>query len=245
MKPQFPFKDKYQITQGFLDNANNYPGGHHGALDIVPLDASGKPFPANIYPVFDGSEVSIMNTSPVHGKGARESLQLDAPFIAYLKSKGVAPQNFAGRIDLELLYWHCLKVLDLDGILTQDTPVAQAGNTGDVYHNGVKVPDNQKGVPPYLGLHLHLETLLRGDGKLLNLDKDYEGRIDPMIILSYQGQDMNTYVKTLNLDGEVGYFVPLNDENPGEIELLGSIFNKQLVVNPDGTIPTEIKAKKI
>lgn len=56
---------------------------------------------------------------------------------------------------------------------------------------------------------------------------------------------MNTYVKTLNLDGEIGYFVPLNDMNPGEIELLGSIFNKPLTVNPDNTIPTDIKAKKI
>lgn len=60
-----------------------------------------------------------------------------------------------------------------------------------------------------------------------------------------KAESMNTYVKTLNLDGEVGYFVPLNDTEPGEIELLNSLFNKSLTINPDGTIPTDIRATKI
>lgn len=59
-------------------------------------------------------------------------------------------------------------------------------------------------------------------------------------------QQMNTYVRSLNLDGEVGYFVPLNDENAGELELLAAIFNKPpLVPKPDGTIDTELRAKKV
>lgn len=232
MTPQKPFKDNYIQTQGYADNFNNYPERHHGALDLLPLDKDGKGFPALIYPLFNGSEVAYYNTDVKKGKGVRESLTLDKDFIDYLKGKGVVPKNFTGRVDLEVLYWHVLEVLDTDGTVTQDTPIAKTGNTGDVYHNGVKVPDSEKGKPPYLGLHLHLETLLRGDGNLLNLDKDVRGRIDPHIILDYKGKYMNDHVKIINYKGTV--FIGVGAEDIPQAVALGKAFGREVQVSTDG-----------
>lgn len=189
MTPQFPFKCAYQITQEYAEDANNYPEGHHGGLDIVPHDGV-KPFPADIYSILDGDEISIANTDPKRGKGVRVlTKNLDPLFVGYLKSKSVVPLNYSGPVNLEQLYWHCLEVTDLDGKVDQHTPIAKAGNTGYVFSQGKQVPDSQKGVPPYPGLHLHFETILKGN-KTFNLDKDPYGRIDPRIILDYKGDSM-------------------------------------------------------
>ena len=129
MIPQFPFHCQYTITQGYADNANNYPEGHHGALDIVPYNAQGFVTPMEIYPLFSGSEISIQDTDPIHGEGIKERVTLDPAFILYLKEKGVLPASVQSCF-LEILYWHILKVLDRDGVLDINTPIALAGNTG-------------------------------------------------------------------------------------------------------------------
>lgn len=188
----FPFRCKYIITQGYNDNANNYQEGHHGAIDVLPIDNTGLPFPALIYPVFDGSEVSINDTDSIKGKGVREEVYLDQDWIEYYKGLGLIPQNHTGKVIMQILYWHMLQVTDKDGTLTQNTPIGLAGNTGQVYHVGKPVPDNLKGVYPYLGLHLHLECLLAPEsGQYFNLDKDPHGRIDPMTIFNRKEQSMH------------------------------------------------------
>lgn len=200
MTPQSPFKVFYNLTQGYAQNANNYSEGHHGGLDMVPRDQSDTPYPADIYPIFNGSTISIQDTDPIRGKGLKEKVICDAPFVKYLKTKNVVPQDYTGEVRLEILYWHVLDVLDHDGTLTQDTPIARCGNTGRVYSQGQPVPDSEKGKPPYRGLHLHLETVLKGN-KTFNLDKDIRGRIDPFIILNYK-PTMNQTKIVVGKDGK-------------------------------------------
>lgn len=50
----------------------------------------------------------------------------------------------------------------------------------------------------------------------------------------------NTYVKIMNYNGTVGLFMPLDSENPAEINLLNNLYNTQITVNPDGTIPAQV-----
>lgn len=203
--PQWPFKGRYITIQGYSDNAINYPEGHHGALDIVPLDEkTGQPYPADIYPTIDAHTVGVQNTSTQYGKGLLADGLLDQPFVDYLKGKGLIPKDYTGQVNLRCLYWHCLNVTDLDGNVDQNTPLAKAGNTGNVYHNGQPVPDSQKGVPPYPGLHLHFECILMGpdEAHTFNRDKDVKGRIDPLIILAYKGASMNQTQVRLGKDGK-------------------------------------------
>lgn len=192
MTPNQPYKVETLITQGYDANLNNYPEGHHGGLDIVPFDQSKRPFPADIYPVFSGKTVSVANTDPKRGKGIKVRSEFtDAKFINYLKDNKVVPKTYQGKVIVEILDWHCLVVTDLDGIIDQATPVAKTGNTGNVYSLGKPVPDSEKGVPPYKGLHNHHEHVLRdSSNKLFNLDKDPRGRINPLIIFNYKGANM-------------------------------------------------------
>src|ERR1051325_6331125 len=98
MTPQYPFKCKYIVTQGYDSNPVDNFGKHlytdrHGGLDILPFDKNGNIFPAEIYPVLDGSEISILDTDPARGKGVKVRTELDHDFISYLKEKGLVPQT--------------------------------------------------------------------------------------------------------------------------------------------------------
>lgn len=196
MTPQFPFKTPYQITQGYGNTAPQYPV-RHGALDIVPLE-NGHGFPAPIYPVFSGHMRYFLDDNDIQGRSISVESELDAPLIAYLKDKDLVPRNFNGKVSIICLYLHALYILDKDGTVDQDTPIAQCGNTGMVYSGGVPVPDDQKGKPPYPGLHLHLQMMLFGGdnpaANTFNLDKDVQGRIDPQIILNYKNEMTNAYI---------------------------------------------------
>lgn len=205
MKPQFPFRCGYIVTQGYGDNANSYPEGHHGAIDILPLDNQGRRFPAPIYPIFDGEETGIFDTDVKKGKGVWVKTKLDEPLTQYCKMKGVVPKDHIGAVYLFHLYWHCLDVTDEDGHVDQDTQIALAGNTGWVFSEGSPVPDDQKGKPPYPGLHLHHEHILKSDTETFNLDKDPRGRIDPFIILNYKPMSNVLLVKK---GDEYGFYVP-------------------------------------
>lgn len=203
MKPQYPYKGTYYESQQYADNAFNYPGGKHGGKDTIPLDKpGGNHWPAPIFPLLGGKTLSVQNTDVDRGKGIRVRTLLTASFVTYLKTKGVVPKTDTGSVYLDTLYWHCLMVTDLDGTIDQNTPVAITGNTGNVYAGGQPVPSYQKGKPNYPGLHLHLETVLTDGITPFNKDKDYLGRIDPKIILDYQGDDMGQF-KTQNYKGEL------------------------------------------
>lgn len=204
MKPQFPYPGSYIITQYYDQNAANYPSGHHGGLDMVPQVSpqNTNHWPAPIFAILGGKTLSVSNTDKDRGKGIKVRTLLSAPFVQYLKTKGLIPANHSGSVFLDTLYWHCLMVTDLDGTIHQSTPVAITGNTGNVWSGGFPVPDYQKGVPPYWGLHLHLETVLTDGTNPFNTDKDQWGRIDPLEILAYQGDNMGQF-KTQNYKGEL------------------------------------------
>lgn len=199
MTPQFPFKTKYVITQGFDNTASRYPI-RHGALDIVPLDAAGKPFPADIYPIFAGRTRFYADEDDKLGRQISVDTELDIPMVTYLKKLGYVPQSFTGSVHLIHLYLHCLHVIDKDGQIDQDQPIAVCGNTGMVYTGNppVPVPPEQKGKPPYPGLHLHLQMMLYGGdnpaANTFNKDKDPQGRIDPTIILNYKPMNPNIVI---------------------------------------------------
>jgi hypothetical protein len=65
---------------------------------------------------------------------------------------------------------------------------------------------------------------------------------DAALKIVYNAKPMNDYVKTINLDGEIAGYVPLRDDK--DIDLFNKIFNKNLVKNADGTIPTDINATR-
>lgn len=184
MNPRFPYPGTYYISQYFKNNTLGYL---HLGLDIVPLDKpGGNHWLAPIFPVLAGRTLSVANTDKDRGKGIKVRTMLTVPFIKYLADKGYPNTKF-----VDCLYWHCLMVTDLDGNISQNEPVGITGNTGFVIAGGLPVPDYQKGVPNYPGLHLHLECEL-----------DQYGRIDPEIILNYQGDNMGQF-KTQNKGGEL------------------------------------------
>jgi hypothetical protein len=200
MQPQWPFK-KYTVTQGFENTASRYPV-RHGALDIVPLDQSGRPYPAPIFPVLSGNTRYYEDANNQTGRAISVDTELDKPFVDYLKNKDYVPKNFAGSVHLIHLYLHCLSITDKDGHVDQDQSIAVCGNTGMVYSGNppVPVPPEQKGKPPYPGLHTHLQMVLYGGdnpaSNTFNLDKDPQGRIDPLIILNYKGANVSDQIIT-------------------------------------------------
>src|SRR3990167_480752 len=167
MKPRFPYPGHYYVSQIYTPT--------HNGWDIVPLDKPhGNHWLAPIFPVLGGKTLSIANSDPAKGKGIKVRTMLTVPFIKYLADKGYPNVKY-----LDILYWHALFVTDFDGTIHQNEPVAITGNTGYVVAGGVPVPDYQKGVPNYPGLHLHLQ-----------METDRYGRIDPEIIFNYQGDSM-------------------------------------------------------
>ncbi len=203
MKIRFPYPGAWYLSQDYASNPVNHPyqGGHHGAWDIVPLDHVGGNFwPAPIFPVANGKTVSVANINTSTGKGIGVETSLDQALIAYFKAKGCIPAGYMNSVIMHHLYWHCLEVTDLDGQVDESTPVGITGNTGDVFAGGLPVPDSEKGVPPYPGAHLHFEYYLFGINGRFNLDKDYEGRLDPQLLFDYKGDDMGEFVQVTDTE---------------------------------------------
>jgi hypothetical protein len=184
--PTFPFDlSRMMITQRWADRGFLSDGQHY-AWDIIPLYKRSDGLPADVYPVFDGKAMSIADSSTSVGKGIRVRTPLWPHVVDYLKSFSVIPNDHAGPVWLDILYWHLLDVTDEDGWINQHTPVGICGNTGNVYSHGETVPDSQKGVPPYPGLHLHLECVLGSGTQIFNNTGNSRGRIDPDIIFNYK-----------------------------------------------------------
>lgn len=200
MTPQQPFKGNFKKTQGYWDNANNYPGGKHAGLDLIPFISSGipgegTPYPAPIYPILPGKTIGINDSDNIRGRGIKVRSELNSGFIRYLKDKGLVPIDYNNKVFLEHLYWHCLEVTDKDGLVDKETSIAVCGNTGWVTSNGQLVPEDQRGIPPYPGLHLHLECILKGENQTFNLNQDFQGRIDPEVILAYEKEKSMKLIK--------------------------------------------------
>lgn len=213
MKIRFPYPGAWYLSQNYASNPPTFPyqGGHHGAWDIVPLDHPGGNFwPAPIFPVADGKTISIANVSTSTGKGIGVETVLDASLIAYFKAKGCIPENYTGPVTMHHLYWHMLEVTDLDAQVDENKQVGITGNTGDVFAGGVAVPDNEKGVAPYPGAHLHFEYYLFGNQRF-NLDKDFEGRLDPQLLFDYKETYMGE-LKTQLYKGEKRIIIPAESE---------------------------------
>lgn len=179
--PKFPYdRDRCSISQAF--------GADHDGWDIVPNYKRSDGLPADCYPVFSGRAVSVADTSTSKGKGIKVLTEIWPDLKDYLASKGVMNAR-----QLTVLYWHLLDVIDVDGQVDQGTSVGITGNTGNVWSHGKPVPDSEKGVPPYRGLHLHLETYV--DGR----------PIDPDIIFNYKPKRMNQTKVVLSKDGHTVY----------------------------------------
>lgn len=207
---QWPFKCPYKITQAYANKSDRYKNGVHLGLDILPLK-DGKGWPAPVYPILPGKTRYFYND--LHGNPSPMiaiDTPLDTPFIAYLKSKGVIPKTYDGPVKLYHEYFHGLEILDKDGEVSQETPIMKAGNTGFTFTGNQPVPENMKGVPPYPGLHLHLECRLIGtNNKLLaQTDDNPSGTIDPLLILNYKPMQF----KTQNYKGELRIILQADDE---------------------------------
>ena len=64
------------------------------------------------------------------------------------------------------VYWHCMQVFPVSRGMTirQGQPIAQMGNSGICYQNGVLVESRPKLFWPYPGTHLHYEMFELGAG---------------------------------------------------------------------------------
>lgn len=243
MQPQFPFKVKYVITQGYDNVATRYNGQHHGALDIVPLDATGHGFPADEYPILAGKVIDVQDFPAARGKAMYINSEIDQPFIDYLKGLGYVPKDYTGRVFIKHNYFHMLQELvSLNQDVTQDTVIAKCGNTGMVFTGNppVPVPDDQKGVPPYPGLHLHLETVIHPNDTShpFNLDKDSVGRIDPTFILNYKATMPKFY--RINDHGKLGVLVVDGFSIGGIFESEFTDYQELLKITGDAATAPEI-----
>ncbi len=250
MQIRFPYLGVWFLSQNYSSNPPSfpYPGGHHGAWDIVPLDHVGGNFwPAPIFPVANGKTISIANVSTSTGKGIGVETVIDASLIAYFKTKEVIPLTYNGSVTMHHLYWHMLQVTDLDTEVNENISVGITGNTGDVFSGGLPVPDNEKGIPPYPGAHLHFEYYLFGDNNVrFNLDKDYAGRIDPEILFNYKGNTME-FVQITASEFGLEYtteFVTIVVKFTSPTDALEKLKNIPGTIKPDGTIDYT-KARKI
>ena len=184
-----PLHCKYTETQGFIY-------GKHWGLDWVPLLDTGEDFPADIYPIATGN----IRYSYTEYNGKKSVLicidtYLSDDVITYLKSLGDISKEYNGKVRLLHTYMHGLKLYETEKgkRVTPNDRIMQCGNTGQVSSGGVPVPEEEKGVPPYKGLHLHLQCELYRENNTLI------GYIDPYHLLNYKPKKMIGYKKVNNL----------------------------------------------
>ena len=169
-KPLFPVR-KGTIVQGFGANAEFYAkrfpslgdGGHQG-VDIISFHGDDILLTKdlNIYKVADWITLGIEGVA--HGYGFN----------------GITPPDENGICE-EYICWHMMSNLKVKAgqFYKQGEVAGREGQSGDVYSNGVRVPDNKKGKPPYPGTHLHFGKRIvqktnnprPGDVFLTNRDK--------------------------------------------------------------------------
>jgi murein DD-endopeptidase MepM/ murein hydrolase activator NlpD len=238
MKIRFPYPGiehlDWFITQGYDSNPINGLTGqpfynkHHGGLDVIPITGKyGNSWNAPIYPILDGTTLSVSTTDISRGLGIKVRTVLDIPLKAYFKNLGLIPVGYEGEVWLDHLYWHMYKVTDLDSQVDEKTPVGLTGNSGNVFSGGLPVPDSEKNKPPnWPGLHLHFEYYLRSPDKVFNLDRDEIGRLRPEYLWGYKEIPMPQF-KTQIYKGEKR--VVLQVSTPQQWTELCKVFG----LNPD------------
>ena len=133
------------VSQTYDDGSDVYPERYgtasHAAVDIAsghgdPMMACERLF---AYKTFGGQDRDIP-TGLTKGWGIN---LLSEPNIDGVRR--------------EWIYWHTMSNLQIkEGQWAEmGQIIAFEGASGDVYSNGVKVPDDQKGIFPYPGTHLH------------------------------------------------------------------------------------------
>ena len=139
------------ITQKFGVNPNAIqPNGHTG-LDWCPYNAWGM----DLVSPCDGKICSIINAQTISDD------------ITELK-RGYGIMVKDDNSDMYYVYWHCQPVFPVNlwqSVKQGKDVVAQMGNSGDVYSQGVFVPLEDRDKPPFKGTHLHQEVFaLNEDG---------------------------------------------------------------------------------
>lgn len=220
MTPQQPFKTKFIVSQPFKGEA-------HLGLDLVPVPSAPEP----VYPILAGKLRYYYEEYNGHNsKAIAIDTVLDRPYINYLKGLGKIPNDYNGQITLVHIYLHGLEILDKDGWVDQGIPIMKCGNTGDVYtyENGkyTPVPESEKGVAPFRGLHLHLQCQLLGDD-----NKNFDW-IDPQLIINYKNMKLYKDERTTPPTIVVGFEV----DTPENLKWFANQTGVMLPLKSDGTL---------
>lgn len=172
------------ISQTYYEGSSFYPA-HYGTASHAAIDIQsdhGNELVAcedfNPYKVFSGAtRDTITGISKGWGFNA-----LTAPD--------------ANGICREYVYWHCMSNV----VCKQGVPVARGditayeGDSGDVYSNGIKVPDSAKGKFPFPGTHLHwayreVKMVMEGENCLVGMDGKAYRNPDNGMVYDVQNYD--------------------------------------------------------
>jgi len=173
------------ITQKFSDS--------HKAIDWCPPNPYGKflvaPCNGRICSIVNGATLNEDSTELGKGWGIMVSEDDSSRYY---------------------VYWHCLPEfpVNLWQTVKQGQAIAQMGNSGKVFNNGVEVPatDEARDKPPYPGTHLHQEVFtLNPDGTRNYIDPitliDLSILINPNILEAIK-QTLLNMLKILKVGGK-------------------------------------------
>lgn len=199
MKTLFPVKNG-TISQGYASTGDldgktylqTFGTATHGALDIVSFHGDS---------LYACEDMDCYKTWTLNDQSLAEGLShgFGARFISKPDSNGVCR---------EYVYWHTMSNLKVvrNQPVNQGDVIGFEGDSGQVYQGGVAVPDSQKGLPPYLGTHLHWGYRLVQQTKDNTQAGKYLADIQDVIYKDING----FYYKILNADnGNNGMLDPM------------------------------------
>jgi murein DD-endopeptidase MepM/ murein hydrolase activator NlpD len=140
MKLLAPVLGSYTISQKFGGNANTYYRDH-GLLGHSGTD---------IYKAYDAYIVSS------HDCYVFKIVNKNNPDLSKYRAVHTLFQDEDTGDWKELVYGHCNKIyVSVGDTVVRGSLLASMGNTGDVYSQGLPVPQDKRTKPPYPGTHLH------------------------------------------------------------------------------------------
>ena len=239
MKVIFPIDGsprKYPIgtlIQGFAENPQLYAQvgmKAHNGLDIV------KGYGTPILAPHDGTIVNL----DFQGQGYGNVIYLLSPVAD-------------GKQLLSILGHMTEKKLVTEGQqFKAGQKIGEMGNSGFVVSAGVTYWGNSN--PDKRGTHLHWTTkwlaevkpgepsntsFLGKTYKIINFNNGYAGAFDPATLI---GKSMdNELIKTINIDGTIFFGIGIEDTKA--LTYFSKMFNKSVIVNPDGTISSDYSFK--
>jgi hypothetical protein len=136
-----PYKkaSKLHISQGYHEG--------HQALDFAP---------------YNGYGTWLVAPEDVVVESIVDSLVVSESLEPLARGYGIQMMD---RNELHYVYWHCLPLfpVHVGEIIGKGKPVAQMGNSGNVFAGGVYVPPDKR--MDKAGTHLHLEVFRMVGGK--------------------------------------------------------------------------------